>query len=390
MNATEEAVSVVDCEIRYCYTWSMKLTLQLQLLPTAAQKADLLTTMARFNDAATFAAWVGFEAGIFGQVTLHRLAYREIRERFGLSSQMAVRAIAKAVECFQRDKTKCPAFKPRSAICYDQRVLSFKGLTEVSLWAMSGRLRMPFVCGAYQRERQGRIKGQADLVHREGKFFLLCTIEMPSGAPIVPAGVLGVDLGIVNLATTSDGETFGGGAVEAIRRKHNLQRKRLQKQGTRGAKKKLRRVAAKESAFRRHQNHCIAKSIVEASQRTSRAIAVEELTGIRQRVTARGGDARNRLSGWSFSQLYAFLAYKAELAGVPVVKVDPRNTSRPCHACGHCERANRKNQAEFQCKACGHVSPADRNAAENISALGTRKLPTGLAGLTAQPERRLL
>jgi predicted transposase len=110
----------------------MKLTLQLQLLPSAAQKADLLATMERFNEAATFAAKVGFEAKVYGQVTLHKLAYYEIREKFGLSSQMAVRAIAKAVECFQRDKAKCPVFKERSAICYDQRVLSFKGLTEVS------------------------------------------------------------------------------------------------------------------------------------------------------------------------------------------------------------------------------------------------------------------
>lgn len=272
------------CENGFGYTKNMKLTLQLQLLPTADQKADLLTTMARFNEAATFAAKVGFDAGIFGQVTLHRLAYYAIREKFGLSSQMAVRAISKAVECFQRDKTKCPVFKPRSAVCYDQRVLSFKGLTEVSLWAMTGRLRIPFVCGAYQRERQSRIKGQADLVYRGGKFFLLCTIDLPEEAPITPVGVLGVDLGIVNIATTSDGETFAGGAVDAIRRKHNLQRKRLQRRGTKGAKKKLKRVSAKESAFRRHQNHRIAKSIVQAAQRTSRAIAVEELTGIRQRV----------------------------------------------------------------------------------------------------------
>ena len=111
----------------------MKLTLQLQLLPALDQKANLLATMERFNEAATFAAKVGFEAGVCGQVTIHKLAYHQIRERFGLSAQPAVRAIAKAVECFQRDKTKCPAFKPRSAICYDQRVLSFKGLTTVSM-----------------------------------------------------------------------------------------------------------------------------------------------------------------------------------------------------------------------------------------------------------------
>ncbi len=127
--------------------------------------------MERFNAAASHAAQVGFEAKVFGQVTLHRLCYSEIRQRFGLSSQMAVRAIAKAVESFQRDKSVCPVFRPGGAVCYDQRVLSFKGLTAVSLWATKGRLLIPFVCGAYQKARQGRIKGQADLVYRQGQWF---------------------------------------------------------------------------------------------------------------------------------------------------------------------------------------------------------------------------
>src|SRR5262249_59555254 len=130
----------------------MKLTLQLQLLPDADQKAQLLETMERFNAAASFAAKVGWEHKVYGQVSIHGLCYHEIRERFGLSSQLAVRAIAKAVECFQRDKSVCPVFNPHGAVCYDQRVLSFKGLTTVSLWAIQGRLLIPLVCGAHQKQ----------------------------------------------------------------------------------------------------------------------------------------------------------------------------------------------------------------------------------------------
>ncbi|MGO8902309.1 MAG: zinc ribbon domain-containing protein, partial [Isosphaeraceae bacterium] len=74
---------------------------------------------------------------------------------------------------------------------------------------------------------------------------------------------------------------------------------------------------------------------------------------------ARGGEQRNRLSGWAFFQLRTFVEYKAAPAGVPVVAVDPRNTSRTCHECGHCEKANRKSQSEFECRACGHRSHAD-------------------------------
>ncbi len=367
-----------------CYTWNMKLTLQLQLLPTAGQKAELLATMERFNEAATFAAKVGREAGVFGQVTLHKLAYYEIRERFGLSSQMAVRAIAKAVETFQRDKTKCPAFKPRSAVCYDQRVLSFKGLTEVSLWAMSGRLRISFVCGAYQRHRQGRIKGQADLVYRGGKFYLLCTIELPEAAPVEPVDVLGVDLGIVSLATDSDGNTYSGEAVEKVRRRHHRNRKRLQRKGTTGAKKRLKALARREGDFRRHENHVISKALVGLAKGTDRALAVEDLTGIAGRTKVRAKQ-RARHSGWAFSQLRAFLEYKAALAGVLVYAVDPRNTSRTCNECGRCEKGNRKDQGSFVCLHCGHSANADQNAARNLRALGLGrcKPASELVGLTA-------
>ena len=169
-----------------------------------------------------------------------------------------------------------------------------------------------------------------------------------------------MDLGIANIATDQRRpEGHCGKPVERIRRKHNLQRKRLQRKGTKGAKKKLRRIAGKEARFRRHQNHCISKAIVETAKRTGRGIALEDLQGIRGRITARGGDARNRLSGWSFHQLYGFLAYKAEDAGIPIVPVDPRNTSRACSECGHCEKSNRKSQASFVCMHCGFSAHAD-------------------------------
>jgi putative transposase len=93
---------------------------------------------------------------------------------------------------------------------------------------------------------------------------------------------------------------------------------------------------------------------------------------------ARGSDARNQLSGWSFAQLFSFLSYKARLAGVPVVTVDPRNTSRTCAECGHCAKSNRKGQAEFECVACGHQAHADKNAARNIRALANGSVATGL------------
>jgi IS605 OrfB family transposase len=346
----------------------MKLTLQLQLLPSAEQKADLLATMARFNEAASFAAEQGFAAKRFGQVNLHRLCYAAIRQCFGLSSQMAVRAITKAVETFRRDKTRCPKFKTYGAITYDERVLSFKGLTAVSLWGLSGRHRIPFVCGAYQKALQARIKGQADLVYRDKKVFLLCTIVLPEAAPIESKDALGVDLGIVNLATDSTGEVFSGNKVEEVRQHYAHRRATLNRVGTKSARRRLSKIRRRESSFRRNENHRIAKRLVAKAKATGCVIVLEALQGIRDRVSVQGKRQRARHSGWSFAQLRLFVEYKARLAGVPVVLVDPRNTSRTCSRCGHCAKGNRRSQADFCCLHCGFSTNADYNAARNIRA----------------------
>ena len=366
---------------------AMKLVVQTQLLPDSDQDRKLRTVVGQFNAAANFAAGVAFAGRTANVYEVRKLAYAEVRERFGLSSQMAQLAIKAACDAYRRDKSIRPVFRHDAAICYDQRVMSFKGIDRVSLLTLEGRVVVPFVMGKYCDERFKLPRGQSDLILRpDGKWILLVTVDVPGDAPISVTDFLGVDLGIANIAADSDGETYSGKPVEDVRRKHNLQRQRLQRKGTKGAKKKLRRDSKKEARFRRHENHCISKKIVETAKRTGRGIALEDLKGIRERVTARGSDARNRLSGWSFGQLYAFLAYKAQLVGVPVETVDPRNTSRACARCGHCSKSNRKSQAEFVCKVCGHRAHADRNAARNIRARALAKRALGLDDPRVEPE----
>jgi IS605 OrfB family transposase len=116
-------------------------------------------------------------------------------------------------------------------------------------------------------------------------------------------------------------------------------------------------------------NHNLSKRIVAKAKRTKRAIAVENLTHIRTRVRARRSQRVTHHS-WSFAQLHAFIAYKALRVGVPVHRVDPRNTSRTCPKCGHIAKGNRKTQSSFVYLSCGFAGLADRIAAENIRVLG--------------------
>lgn len=340
----------------------MKQVIVVKLLPTPEQAASLLATMERFNAACDAIAAVAFRERVASAFALQKLVYFDIRAHFGLSAQMTVRAIGKVCEVYKRDKTIRPSFRPHGAITYDERIMSWKGATGISLLTLDGRIVVPFVFGAYQAARLGRVKGQADLVYRDGRFYLHATIETPTSPESDPDGWLGVDLGIVNIAADSDGTTYAGAHLNGLRRRHHRLRRQLQAKGTKGSRRLLRRRRRKEGRHARHVNHTISKRIVVVAQGTGRGIALEALGGIRSRVSARKPQ-RATLHSWSFAQLRAFVEYKAALAGVPVVAVDPRNTSRTCPACGHVAKENRPHRDSFLCVSCGFAGPADTIAA---------------------------
>ena len=344
----------------------MNLTLMLKLLPTPDQAAALLETMERFNAACTDIAATAWAQQTFNAIKLQRLVYYDIRSRFGLSAQMTVRAIGKVADAYKREHTHPPQFRPHGAMVYDDRILSFHGLDAASLLTLQGRQLVPFVMGGYQRDRLTayNIRGQADLLYHKGTFYLAVVVTVPEPES-TGADFLGVDLGIVNLATDSDGEDYSGAAVDHHRRIAAHRRRNLQRKGTKAAKRKLRKLSGKQRRFQRNTNHCISKHLVRKAKGTGRGIALENLTGIRQRTTVKRSQ-RARQANWAFYQLKSFIAYKALQAGVRVQTVDPRNTSRECQLCGHIAKANRPSQSRFLCVQCGFAAPADHNAAVNI------------------------
>lgn len=344
----------------------MKLTLAVKLHPSPEQADRLLRTMRAFNAACDFIAERAFAERSANKVKLQKLVYADVRERFSLSAQMAIRAIAKVCEVYKRDRKIKPTFRPLGAIAYDQRILSWKGLDQVSLLTLDGREIMPFVMGGYQRERWQNVRGQADLVCRDGKFFLYVVVEVGEADPFEPTGWLGVDLGIVNIASDSDDGNHAGGHLNGLRARHNRIRRRLQKKGTKSARRLLKRRRLKEARFAADVNHRISKQLVTAAHDTRRGIALEDLKGIRDRVTVRKRQ-RRKLHSWAFHQLGTFVSYKAKLAGVPVAFVDPRDTSRQCPCCGAVDKANRPVRDRFVCISCGHAGPADNIAARNIA-----------------------
>jgi IS605 OrfB family transposase len=198
--------------------------------------------------------------------------------------------------------------------------------------------------------------------------FKAVTLDVPTPEPMDTTDTFSIDIGMVNFATYSTGESFSGKVIDLVRVRMSAHRQCLQKRGTKSAKHRLKKLSGKQARFQKNSHHVISKRLVQKAKDNEQARAIEELRHIRMRTEARlRHSRRNRHANWSFAQLRSFLSYKAALAEVPLQTVDPRYTSRTCSACGHCTKENRKSQSSFQCVSCGYRCNADVNAAVNIS-----------------------
>ncbi|KQX13081.1 transposase [Streptomyces sp. Root431] len=369
----------------------VKIVVRVKLLPEADQAAALCSTLRTVNEAACWVSGVAFERGVPREHELRRHTYTELKAR-GLGAQVAQHVIKKTRDAYTALKANIRAgnlgrpgskrrvkaeskpitFRPEAAQPYDDRCLSWQyDAGTVSIWTTAGRLRsVRFVCSpdALKMLREHR-KGESDLVERDGVFYLAAVCDIPEADQYEPSGFIGVDLGIVNIATTSTGYRVAGRGLNRYRKRQLALRKKLQAKGTKSAKRLLKKRSRKEARHTADVNHVVSKTIVTTAERTGSGIALEDLTGIRSRVRLRK-DQRTSLHSWGFHQLAAFVEYKARRAGVPLVYVDPAYTSQQCSECGYIDRKNRVDQATFACRSCGALTHADDNASHNIRRKG--------------------
>ena len=378
----------------------MKLTAQIRLLPTPKQATALRITLERGNAACNLLSAYAFEQRVFQSVALQKVHYYNVKETFGLSSQLIIRCLAKVSDSYKTLKaqlriynaTCAPderrvltqiVYRSTGAIAFDSRILTYRtDRKTVSIWTLDKRQTIPYLVSDHHARLLDYQQGESDLAYVKGKWYLLATCDIPEeeGAEVIDA--LGIDLGIVNLATDSDGHSFSGMAIEANRQWYAKRRSTLQQVGTRSAKRRLKQLSKGQSRFQKNTNHLISKSIIKKAKASHRAIVLEDLSGISKLVRKEEKRLRQtqraKHSNWSFFQLRTFISYKATLQGVSLVLIDPAYTSRTCSACGHCEKANRKSQAEFACKRCLHTDAADYNAAKNIRNIGRTQTAYGV------------
>jgi IS605 OrfB family transposase len=373
---------------------------KVRLVPTPEQAVALSATLRTCNEAATWLSAQMHAERVWRKRAVQKRWYGHLRDRFGLSAQPTIRVIGKVADAYatlhanlragnygpagcdrRRQVEDTPIrFRPDAAQPFDLRCLSWQ-LPDlgrdgtVSIWTTTGRVRGLRLVGNPAHLtllRHAGAIGETDLIHRDGLWLLHAVINTPEVPLRDPAGFLGVDLGIVNIATTSDGNRMSGSHLTRYRKRQQRIRKRLQAKKTSSSRRLLKKRRRREARFAADVNHQISKRIVAEAQRTGRGIAVEELTGIRARVRLRKPQ-RATVHSWSFAQLGQFLEYKSRQAGVAFVQVDPAYTSQTCRPCGHVDRKNRRSQASFICGRCGFVGHADHNAAGNIADRGVAR-----------------
>lgn len=352
-------------------------------LVTPEDQVTVQELFQKYTKACTEIAQYGRDHLIPNAIKLHHKLYKSLREKYGLPANLVVTALRRASGSLKTARCKGKfEFKP-TFIALDDRTFTMKlEDEEVTVSSHKGRLRFKLDVGDYQREalKSGEIRS-ATLVNSKRGFFInvqvKSEIEESKGTR-----VLGVDLGIRNIAATSGGTKYGGKLIREYREGRWKIRASLQSNGTRNSKRVLRSLSGKEARRARDLNHVIAKSIVsEARKNKCSIIAFEELKGIRKRLQVPNRHLNRMISLWSYFQLREFVRYKAALYGIKVVEVEPAYTSQTCHSCG---KRGFRNQETFTCTTCGEFD-ADVNAAKNIAVRGARVNEPGRDGLRKEP-----
>lgn len=320
-------------------------------------------------------AAVAWNQSRINQTEIHHLTYKEEKVKTTLGSQLTISARMKACESVKACKTKLrkgeKTSAPHSELCsvrYDARSFRFiKGSDHiVSLGTCEKPVKLTYSVPAYAQDYFNNWKhGSADLVYKKGKFWLHLTVSKEF--EFTPNElVIGADMGINRPCVTSDNRFHGKRRWKGIDRKYKRVNKSLQVKGTKSAKRKLKQRSGRRNRFRNDCDHVLSKQLVNSVPKGT-TIVIEDLTNVRKSSERKRNrkmtkDTRGRIHNWSFARLRGYIEYKAKMAGVMVVAVDPAFSSQECSACG-CVHKESRDRSKYKCIVCDFELNSDLNAA---------------------------
>jgi len=346
-------------------------------------KRELLETMKQYSKSAQYVVDTGWDNGTYSKRELHNLTYYPIREILELPAQLVCSSRDKACETLKAlrkvKKPTKPNFKEMLTIRYDARSFGFK-FDCVSLVTINGRVKIPIDVPEYYWKYLDWDIRNADLTFNKNGLFLNITFSKDIQLPSNSDGFLGVDVGINQVAVTSNRQFFKARQIKLKRVKFKKLRAKLQSKGTRSAKRLLKKVSGREKRFMGYWNHVISKQIVNNCE--AGTIVLENLKGIRK--NSKGRRFNFWLNSWSFYQLQQFITYKALRNGIKTIKVSPYMTSQTCSKCG---KVGSRSKGFFVCSHCGYSLNADLNASFNLAK--HHSISDGVSVAVTQPNIRV-
>ena len=273
----------------------------------------ILRTMKTYSKAIQYIANQGFKSKVYNRYDLHHLCYYKARERFKIPSQFIINAnriASQTLKSVKSNKGSKPVFKPYMPLNFDKRTFTFF-FDKVRLTTIKGRIEVPIEIPEYYWKYLDWSYQTAILtIDKLNRMFLHITFSKDINISKTSNRLqVGVDVGINQVAVTSDRKFFSGNDIKKYRIKYKRLRARLQSKGTRSAQKRLKSISGKERRFKTYWNHVISKNIVDDC--TAGTIVLENLKNIRK--TRKGRKLNFWLNGWSFFQLQNFIEYKATL-----------------------------------------------------------------------------
>ena len=358
------------------------ITAKIQISATADDKVLLNKTMSVYSDACNYVSDYVFQTHNLKQFSLNKALYTELRERFGLKSQMAQSVFKTVIAKYKtvlenESKWIKPSFKkPQYDLVWNRDYSLTQNYFSVN--TLNRRVKLPYFAEGMSKYFDHTIYkfGTAKLVNKHGKYFLhipvTYNIEESDISDI--CNVVGIDRGINFVVATYDSKHksgfVSGKAIKQKRAHYSKLRKELQIRQTPSARRRMKAIGSRENRWMQDVNHCVSKALVKNNPKHT-LFVLEDLSGVRnatERVKTKG---RYVSVSWAFYDLEQKLMYKAKQNQSTVIKVNPAYTSQCCPGCGHIEKANRNKKIHlFSCKNCGYKSNDDRIGAMNLYRMG--------------------
>ena len=341
------------------------------------------------------------------QSRLNKKLYTKLRNLFSLKSQMAQSVIRTVIARYKTVKTQMArrpykyqdkntgewyrkvrdlnwlhkpiSFNSPQVDLQRNRDWSYLSSGQLSINTLYGRVKVDPVCHGFSQYLDGTWKfGLAKLLKSSNKWHLhvSATKEVADFDKQMVKHVVGIDRGLRFLATSYDeqGKTvfFDGQAIIRKHAKYQKLRATLQTEGTKSAKKRLKKLSGRENRWTSDVNHCLSKTLVQ-KYGANTLFVLENLNSVSFERTDLPKALHSQNKSWTFYQLEQFLTYKAHLNNSEVVEVSAKYTSQRCPKCRVIKKDNRNHgKHEYHCINCDYRSNDDRIGAMNIQLLGTQ------------------